>query len=217
MREEIIRLMADKKIIAIVRGISDREKCIRLAEALLKGGICLIEVTFNQSAPKRFSDTLSAISEIDRVFGSAVSVGAGTVLTTEQVIMAESAGAKYIISPNTSVSVIEKTRDLGLVSIPGAMTPTEITLAASAGADIVKLFPAGILGTAYINAIRAPLNHVRLLATGGIDARNIPELLTCGCFGFGVGGNLVNKEWIESGQFERITLAAREICDAADV
>jgi len=214
LREEIIRKIEEEKIIAIIRGIGDTELCLRLSEALIKGGIKLIEVTFDQSAPDRFSDTSNAISAIDRAFGNDVCIGAGTVLTPQLAEMAGGAGAKYIISPDVSDAVIEKTRELGLVSIPGAMTPSEITHAIRVGADIIKLFPAGVLGAAYVKSIKAPLNHIKLLATGGVDASNVSELQKAGCIGFGIGGNLVNKDYIKEGRFDKITEAAREILSA---
>ncbi|MCL2578634.1 MAG: bifunctional 4-hydroxy-2-oxoglutarate aldolase/2-dehydro-3-deoxy-phosphogluconate aldolase [Oscillospiraceae bacterium] len=216
MREAIIERVEATKIIAILRGVSDRDICLKLASAIRKGGIELIEVTFNQSAPERFSDTTNAISAIAREFGEDICVGAGTVLTPELVQMAAEAGAKYIVSPDVSIPVIQKTRELELVSIPGALTPSEITTAISVGADIIKLFPAGSMGSGYIKSIKAPLSHIKFVATGGIDAGNIPEFLAAGCVGFGIGGNLVNVQWAAEGRYDQITQAAQEIYRAAN-
>ena len=216
MREIVIERISKSKLIAIVRGIADKEQCIRLAQAIYEGGIDLIEVTFNQSAPERFSDTTNAIAAISEHLGDKVCVGAGTVLTPQLAKMAADAGAKYIIAPDANVAVIQKTRELGLVSIPGVLTPTEIAAALEAGADFAKLFPAGLFGSGYIKALKAPLSHVKMLAVGGIDASNIPEFLASGCDGFGIGGNLVNKAWIEAGQFDKITQVARSLRDAVN-
>ena len=99
-----------------------------------------------------------------------------------------------------------------MVSIPGAYTPSEVIAAHEAGADFVKLFPAGVLGTTYLKAIRGPINHVRLLAVGGVNEMNAKEFLDAGCVGVGVGGNLVNRTWIEAGEYDRISdLAAQYI------
>ena len=102
-------------------------------------------------------------------------IGAGTVMTAEQVQAAKGAGASFIISPNVSRAVIEKTVALDMVSMPGAMTPTEIADAHDYGADLVKVFPASILGAAYVKAVRAPLEHIPLIAVGGIDSGNVAE------------------------------------------
>lgn len=215
MREKIIQRILDKKLIAIIRGI-DAGKCLDLTRAIFAGGIDMVEVTFDQSKPDSFASTTSVIAAIDREFGGQVFVGAGTVLNPQQVKLAAEAGAKYIISPDTQEDVIKATRELGLVSIPGGMTPTDITVAHRAGADFVKLFPAGSLGPGYMKAVCAPLSHIPLLAVGGVDAANIPDFLAAGCKGFGVGGNLVNKSWIEAGEFAKITEAARALCRAVN-
>ena len=141
-------------------------------------------------------------------------VGAGTVTTPELVELAASAGAQYIISPDVNVDVIHRTRELGLVSLPGAMTPTEVMTAHLAGADFVKLFPAGNLGISYVKAIRAPISHVKLLAVGGVNEDNVADFLHAGMVGAGVGGNLANKKWIEAGEYDKITQTARKLLDA---
>ena len=217
MRERIIQRINQTKIIAIIRGIPDRSLCLSVVEAIYQGGIDLVEVTFNQSAPERFTDTTGAISAIRDRFGDKVAVGAGTVLTPEQAQMAADAGAAYLISPNADAAVIQKTRDLGLVSIPGVLSPTEIVAAADAGADFAKLFPAGLLGSDYIKAIKAPLSHIKVLAVGGVDAGNIPAFLKAGCDGFGIGGTLVNKAWIAAGAYHKITEVAESLCRAVQV
>jgi len=216
VREIVLSRIGKSKLIAIVRGIADKEQCIRVAQAICDGGIDLIEVTFNQSAPERFSDTTNAIAAINEHLGDKMCVGAGTVMTPELVKMAADAGAKYIIAPDANIAVIQKTRELGLVSIPGVLTATEIAQAVEAGADFAKLFPAGLFGSGYIKALKAPLSHVKMLAVGGIDAGNIPEFLACGCDGFGIGGNLVNKAWIDAGQYDKITEVARSMRDAVN-
>lgn len=214
MRENTIEQIIKEKVIAIVRGVGP-EQCLRVAEALCQGGIRLVEITFNQKDPASFRETTDAISAIGKAYAGKMLCGAGTVTTEELVDRAADAGAAYIISPDSNLAVIRRTLERGLVSIPGAMTPTEILTAYNAGADFVKLFPAAALGTAYIKAIRAPINHVRLLAVGGVDEKNIGTFLAAGLYGAGVGGNLANKAWIQTGEFDRITVAARELVAAA--
>jgi len=214
MRDEIIAQILEKKLIAIVRGLPE-DQAVPLAGALLAGGITLIEVTFNQANPASFPRTAGAIAAIRGAFGDAMRVGAGTVMSPAQLRLAYDAGAGFIISPNVDEAVIRGTRELGLVSLPGCMTPTECAAAHTYGADFIKIFPAGVLGPGYIKALRAPLSHLKFLAVGGVDCTNIPDFLRAGALGFGVGGNLVNKDWIAAGAFDKITALAGEYVRAA--
>lgn len=147
-------------------------------------------------------------------FAGKIIPGAGTVITLEQLQMAYDAGAQYIISPNVDVEIIRRTKELGLISLPGAMTPSEIVEAYKAGADFVKVFPVGNLGPAYIKALKAPLSHIPLMAVGGVNEKNAADFLKAGASGLGVGGNLVNKEWIANGEWEKITALAAEFVKA---
>lgn len=208
-KDKILR----RKLIAIVRGQS-ASKILRLAEALLAGGIELMEITFNQNAPETTAETCDTIRSLGRAFAGKMEFGAGTVVTLEQLRMSADAGARFIISPNVNPQIIGETQKLGLMSIPGAMTPTEILLAHDSGADFVKVFPAGMLGTAYIKAVRGPLNHIRLMAVGGINENNAADYLTAGCVGLGVGGNLVNSEWIRDERWEDISRLAAQYVKA---
>ena len=125
--------------------------------------------------------------------------------------MAADAGAKLIISPDTNKNIIEKTKNLGLVSIPGAMSATEILTAYNYGADYIKVFPAAELGSGYIKAIKGPINHVPLMAVGGININNVKEYMNVGMAGVGIGGKLVQKNLIEEQKFDEIKQAAREL------
>ena len=215
IRVAVMDEILSKRIIAIMRGIEPKS-CITLARALWEGGIHLIEVTFDQKDPATFHDTARAIQAIQEDPGCGALVGAGTVTTPGLVDLAAEAGAKYIVSPDTNPHVIARTLENGLVSIPGAMTPTEIMAAHNLGADFVKLFPVSQLGIDYIKAICAPISHVKLLATGGVNEENITGFIRAGAVGAGVGGNLVNKAWIAEGRFDRITALAKELVTAVD-
>ena len=214
MRDLIIQQILDTKLIAIVRGLPENQ-AVPLARALLAGGISLIEVTFNQAKPDSFINTARAIAAIRESLGDTMRVGAGTVMSPAQLRLAYDAGAGFIISPNVDGAVIGGTREYGLVSLPGCMTATECAAAHGYGADFIKVFPAGALGPGYIKALTAPLSHLRFLAVGGVDCANIPDFLRAGALGFGVGGNLVNKDWIAAGAFDRITALAEEYVRAA--
>lgn len=203
----LTNLILKDKIIAICRGIYG-DDLLNLAAALSKGGISFIEVTFDQSDPDNLKKTAEAI-ELLNTHRPEMRVGAGTVLSLTQLQAAKSAGARFIISPNTDVAIINGTKNFNLVSIPGAMTPSEIAFASQAGADFVKLFPAAQLGTAYVKAVLAPLNNVKLLATGGINDTNIAEYLKAGCVGAGIGGNLCDKKLISAKAFDELEEIAR--------
>ena len=208
MKEEIEKAVREKRIVAIVRGFAP-DICLKLAEAYAKGGIGLVEVTFNQRAPETWKDTATAIKAIRERFAGTVRVGAGTVLTEEQLSMCIDAGGEYMITPNVNVSLIRSCVSKGLVAMPGAMTPSEAVDAWEAGASFVKIFPAGSLGPGYVKAICAPLSHIPFLAVGGISPDNVADFIRAGCVGAGVGGNLTNKEWIASGAWDKVAEVAR--------
>ena len=203
----------ERKIIAIVRGLKP-DYLLRLGHALEEGGVGLMEVTYDQRAPETWADTARAIEAVEKEFGERLLAGAGTVLTPEQVRMTYEAGGRYLVTPATQPEIIRMGKALGLGLFPGAMTPTEILTAYNAGADAVKLFPASVLGEAYIRAVRAPLSHVPLLAVGGVNEHNAAAYIRAGCVGLGVGGNLVNKAWIQAGEWEKITALAKEFMKA---
>lgn len=211
-REQVIQTILDEKIVAIVRGV-DGEGVLKTARALYEGGIRLVEVTFNQKDPANFCKTCDAIRAIREEMGDKMLVGAGTVTSPELVQMAADAGALYIISPDTDVEVIKKTRELNLVSLPGAYTATEAKQAHNAGADFVKLFPCIEGAPAYLKALAAPFNHIRFVAVGGVNADNAAIFMRAGAVGVGVGGSLVNKKWVEAGRFDLITAEAKKFIE----
>ncbi len=183
----VMEQIKKEKIIAIMRGLSVSQ-AKTAAKILLEEGISLMEVTFDQ----RSTDYTDTLKTIEALAGMGVCVGAGTVLTAEQVELAAQAGAQYMISPDTSREVVEKTKDLGLISMPGALTPTEIVQAWRWGADFVKIFPSAGLGAGYIKAVSAPLSHIPMLAVGGVTPENLGEFIKAGACGVGIGSNLVN-------------------------
>lgn len=214
MREQTIQAILDKKIIAILRGVAPKY-LTDLAKALQAGGIGLIEITFDQAKPETWVETQKGIALINETFSGSVLAGAGTVLTPEQVHLAHGGGAKYIISPNADAQVIGLTRELGMVSIPGCMTPTEAQAAHQAGADFIKLFPAGTLGSGYVKALRGPLNHLRYLAVGGVNADNAAEYLKAGCSGLGIASGLFEPAWLPEGAWDRVADRAKRFVAAA--
>ncbi len=210
MREKILEQLRSAKIIAIARGI-ERDKCIKLARALFEGGIRFMELPYDQSRPDTWLATAETVALLADTFGDRLCVGAGTVLTPELVELTKAHGGQYVVAPNTNPAVIRRAGELGMVSVPGAMTPTEIAAAHDAGADIVKLFPASELGTGYLKAIRAPLSHIDILAAGGITPSNARAFLDAGAMSLGVGGVLTNRAAIAEGRFCDITKAAETL------
>ncbi len=215
MSSNLIPYILKHKAIVIIRKVYG-DSLVKLADALAKGGIKLMEITFDQADPDCIQKTCEAISMLSEKLGDDMTFGAGTVLSTEQVDAAQSAGAQFIISPNVSLPVIAHTKELGLVSIPGAMTPSEMVSAHEAGADFVKVFPVSDLGTKYIKSVMAPINHIRFVATGGVNEQNFKEYLNLGFVGAGIGGRLTERKLIEAGNFEEFTLRAKAFVDVAE-
>lgn len=209
-KNKTIESILENKIIAIIRGIDESEISI-VAQALFRSGIKLLEVTFNMSEPSHDLIIAKQITQIRELLGDEIKVGAGTVLTTEQVDIACSAHADFIVSPNVNTDVISRTIKAGLVSIPGAFTASEIADADRAGADFIKVFPVNIGGDDYIKAIRAPLSGMRLIAVGGVNETNIRKYLDAGCVGVGVGGQLVSKAKVAAGLIDKIEETARQM------
>lgn len=214
MTSEVESVIRERKIIAIIRGFAP-DTCLRLAEAYAAGGIGLVEVTFNQKAPETWKDTARAIRAIRERFMPSVRVGAGTVLTEDQLSMCEDAGGEYMITPNVNVALIRECVRRGLVAMPGALTPTDAVTAHEAGAGFVKIFPAGAFGAGYVKALVAPLSHISFLAVGGIGTDNIADFMKAGCVGVGIGGNLTNRGWIAAGEWGKITEVASQLVERA--
>ena len=204
-----------RKIVAIVRGLAP-EYLVRLGHAFEEGGIGLMEVTYDQRHPESWAETAKAIEAVEKEFGDRVLVGAGTVITPEQVRLTYEAGGHYLVTPTTQPDIIRMGKALGLGLYPGAFTATEILAAYEAGADAVKVFPASSVGPGYIKAIRGPLSHIPLMAVGGVNEKNAADFMRAGCVGLGVGGNLVNKEWIQNGEWDKITALAKEFMKAVN-
>lgn len=204
-----------EKIIAIIRGVPSN-LIVETAKALISGGIHMMEITFDQESQEGIKNTLDSIKILNEQMHNEIALGVGTVLTSEQVELAFERGAGYVISPNVDKDIIQKTKELGMISIPGALTATEVVQAYGFGADIVKLFPAGIWGAGYIKALCAPLSHIPVAAVGGVDKNNIQSFFRAGACCVGIGGNLVNKTRVLNREFESITKEAKALKDQVD-
>ncbi|WP_435921036.1 bifunctional 4-hydroxy-2-oxoglutarate aldolase/2-dehydro-3-deoxy-phosphogluconate aldolase [Paenibacillus sp. DYY-L-2] len=207
MTTPLMELLEQEKIVAILRGIP-KERGLDVAEALCKGGIVFAEVTLNTEG------ALDIISKWRERFGPKMRIGAGTVLDVEAAKEAVCAGAEYLVSPNLDEEVIEYALEKGVGVFPGAMTPTEIVKAWKAGATAVKVFPMATLGVGYLKEIRAPLDRIPLIATGGVRLDNIGEFLAAGATAVGLGGCLANPALIREGRYEAITQNAMDLVHA---
>jgi len=204
MKNTVIQAIEKEKLIVILRNVA-KEKLLPLSGALYEGGIRLMEITYDASGTVSDETTANEIRLLSEHWNGKMLIGAGTVLTEKQTELTKNAGGCFIISPNTDTAVIRKTNELGMVSIPGALTPTEIQTAHRAGADFVKLFPMNAMGTSYLKAVSAPLSHIRFLAVGGIDCDNMGEYLKAGARGFGIGSSIIRKDLLKEENYKAIT------------
>jgi 2-dehydro-3-deoxyphosphogluconate aldolase/(4S)-4-hydroxy-2-oxoglutarate aldolase len=190
--------------VAVLR-MEGSERLRRVVDALVEGGIRAAEVTMTTKG------ALEAIAECSAALGDRMLLGAGTVLDAATARMAASAGARFVVSPILCPDVIGTCRRYDVVSIPGAYTPTEIAAAWEAGADIVKVFPGGLLGPAYLRELRGPLPHLRLMPTGGVTLDTAADFLAAGAVAVGVGGALIERGAVERGDYAAITERARRL------
>lgn len=206
-RFEIMKRLGDAKVVAILRFV-DPAKVGYTVDALLEGGITALEVTLNSTG------ALEQIRAAVSACGDRAVVGAGTVLDGAAAVSAFMAGAQFAVAPNVREEVIRAANRYGKPVLPGAMTPTEIQAAAEAGADIVKVFPAGTLGPRYFKEVKAPLGHISLMATGGITVENAAEFIRSGADLVGAGGQLVSSELIAQGRWSELSDRARRFIDS---
>ena len=211
--EEALAVVKKERLVAILRGVP-QERADGVIEALVRGGVRVLEFTFDHDRAECLAENAAKIRRAAERYGDRVLVGCGTALTVAEVEVAHEAGASLVISPNVDEAVIRRTRELGMVSMPGALTPTEIVRAWELGADIVKLFPAGELGLGYIKAVRGPLAHIPMSAVGGVKPENVEDFLNAGVCGFGVGGQLVLSAAVRSGDDAAIEARARAFTEA---
>lgn len=180
-----MRVLEESRLLAILRG-DLQGRATDIASALMNSGVPAMEVTLNSTG------ALDAIRTIRKYAGSSVVLGAGTVLSKEDVQQAFDAGAEFIVSPDMSPAVIEETKKLGMASFPGCFTCTEIVNGLACGADAIKLFPAIAFSPASLRAVLDSVGDIRMIPTGGITTENAAEYLYAGAWAFGVGSELVN-------------------------
>lgn len=200
LKHEIFQGILERRMVAIVRA-GNPEAALQMAEACIAGGITALEVAFTTP------DTVGVIKTLKERHGDKVMLGAGTVLDPETARAAILAGATFIISPSVNVETIKLTQRYQMLSMPGAMTPTEIGLALEAGADIVKVFPAEVFGPSYIKALKAPLPQAPLMPTGGVTVENLADWFAAGATAVGIGSSLTAPA--ANGDYAAVTTRAR--------
>jgi 2-dehydro-3-deoxyphosphogluconate aldolase/(4S)-4-hydroxy-2-oxoglutarate aldolase len=201
----VARIKAERAI-AVIRTDSI-DSALRAAEAAVSGGFRAIEITYS------FWNASDAIAKLTATKGDLL-VGAGTILTREQVHEAVGAGARFLVSPCVLPEVIDAARELQVVVIPGAFTPTEIYNAYSLGADIVKIFPAVKFGPEYLKAVRGPLPQIPIMPTSGVDAANVGEWFRAGAVAVGAVASVFDPTLIRNGDWAEITKRSREFMEA---
>ena len=200
---DVKRRIAARGVIAMIRTASG-EEARRVSEALLAGGVDVIEITMTVPG------ALDVIDELAGAFGDDVVLGAGTVLDAETARAAILAGAEFIVTPALSEDAVRLTKRYGKIACPGALTPTEIVQAWEAGADLVKVFPVDCMGGAsYIRALRGPLGQVETVPTGGVTLANGAAYIKAGATALGVGGALVDKKALAEGRLDVMTELAK--------
>src|SRR5438477_4901181 len=201
-KDSQLRHVLDCGIVAVVRS-PDSQQLVEVARALADGGVTVVEITL--SVP----NALDVLRQVRQALGDRVLLGAGTVLDAETARAVLLAGAEFIVAPTLNLDVIRLCRRYDKLVIPGAFTPTEILTAWEAGADVVKVFPAEVVGPAFFQALRGPLPQVRLMPTGGVDLTTAADFIRAGACCLGVGGQLVEPKALAARDFARITDLAR--------
>jgi 2-dehydro-3-deoxyphosphogluconate aldolase/(4S)-4-hydroxy-2-oxoglutarate aldolase len=203
-KAEVIQQIRDTGIIPVVRATS-ADEAMRAIDAIREGGISVLEITMTVPG------AIKVIEQVSQRYGKDALVGAGTVLDPEIAEACVSSGAKFVVSPALNLETIACCRRLDVAVMPGALTPTEVVQAWNAGADFVKVFPAGAVGGAsYIKALKAPLPQIELVPTGGVSLITAPDFIRAGAAALGVGTDLVDIEALREGQAAHITERAKQ-------
>ena len=208
-RTEIVDELIRQGAVAVVR-MDDAQKLLKVVDAVAKGGLTAIEITLTTPG------AIDLIAEVCRHFGESILLGVGSILHPEDATAAIDAGARYVVSPVFKPNVLAAAHLRSVPALPGAFSPTEIQAATEAGADIVKVFPADIVGMAFFRAVLAPMPHVRLMPTGGVTPTNAGEWIRAGACAVGVGSALLDKRAIAEGAFDVITENARTLRRSID-
>jgi 2-dehydro-3-deoxyphosphogluconate aldolase/(4S)-4-hydroxy-2-oxoglutarate aldolase len=206
-RESVVTEIKAKAAVAVIR-MTDTEKLLNVIEAIQKGGVSIIEITMT------VPNAVTMIEQVSRAVAKDVTVGVGTVLDGATAQAAINAGARFVVGPIFKKEIIEIAHRNDVPALPGCFTPTEIQTAYEAGADIIKVFPADVVGMAFFKGILAPMPHLPLMPTGGVTLTNAGEWLKAGACAVGVGTALLDKKAIEREDYAQLTHNAKLLCES---
>ena len=202
-KAEVLQKIKDLGLLAVIRGPS-AELTVRMVEALVAGGVLGIEVTYSTPNAEEVVRTLAA------KFGNGIVLGLGTLTKPEQALSAKEAGAHYLVSPVCETNLVKSLVQSGLLTMAGALTPTEVLQAYNLGADVIKIFPGSLGGPAYIKALKGPFPYIPMMPTGGVSAGNVAEWFSTGVVAVAAGSELCPPQLAKEGKFEEITRRAAE-------
>ncbi|MFZ0455126.1 MAG: bifunctional 4-hydroxy-2-oxoglutarate aldolase/2-dehydro-3-deoxy-phosphogluconate aldolase [Ignavibacteriaceae bacterium] len=204
MGNEALKTILENKAVAVIR-MHDSAKLIKVAEAIYKGGVQSVEITMTVPG------ALKIIEEASKAFGDYINIGVGSVLNKQTASDAINAGAKYVVSPVFKPEILREAKKHNIPVIPGAFSPTEILTAFEDGADVVKVFPADIVGMAFFKGVLAPMPHLKLMPTGGVSLTNAGDWIKAGACAVGVGSALLDKKAIAEENYSLLTQNAEKL------
>jgi 2-dehydro-3-deoxyphosphogluconate aldolase/(4S)-4-hydroxy-2-oxoglutarate aldolase len=206
-KQQIINKIEEVGVLAVLRGPSE-ELTLKMVDALIKGGVIGIEITY--STP----NAAQVVKSLNQEFGDQIVLGMGTLTKPEQVEEALGAGATFLVSPHTSDELGKEMAASGAPVMMGALTPSEVMKAYGLGSDVVKIFPGSLGGPKYMKSLKGPFTDIPMMPTGGVSDSNLVDWFKAGAFAVGAGSNLCPKELALSGEFGKITKVASDFMAA---
>lgn len=206
-KEQIVARVKDKAAVAVIR-MTDAKKLLNVIDAINKGGVSIVEITMT------VPNALKMIEEVSKSVSGEVTVGVGSVLNAQTALQAVDAGARFVVGPIFKKEIVEAAHKNNVPAMPGCFTPTEIQTAYEAGADVIKVFPADVVGMAFFKGVLAPMPHLPLMPTGGVTLTNAGDWLKAGACAVGVGTALLDKKAIETENYSQLTENAKVLCES---
>ncbi len=202
-KAEILEKVKALGVVAVIRGPSP-ELTVKMVQALIEGGVTGIEITYSTPNAEEVVRTLAGR------FGDEILLGMGTLTKPEQAKCAQDAGAKYLVSPVSEPTLVKSMIATGLLTMAGALTPTEVLQVYNLGTDVVKIFPGSVGGPAYVKALKGPFPYIPMMPTGGVSASNVADWFKAGVVAVGAGSELCPPQLAKEGKFADITKLAVE-------
>ena len=207
-KNNVLKRIRDAQVVAVIRGPSE-ELSIKMVDALIRGGITGIEITYSTpNAPE-------VVKALDAKYADQITLGMGTLVEAAQAAEARDAGARFLVSPVCDPVLGKAMIDTGLVVMIGALTPTEVLQAFKLGSDVVKIFPGSLVGPSYVKALKGPFPQIPIMPTGGVSASNVANWFAAGVFAVGAGSELCPPQLAREGKFDEISARAKEFIEAA--